>query len=135
MLKGILAGICLLAFAGVAQAEVVVLKSSHVYESTKGEKSFSFSSKACGIKAIAFGFEGKQISWLRYSQAIASYQTESAWGVVRDHFNSYGMIMAGDTTPWFQLRDNAPCLRKIYLQGETSLWPTTEGKIVVYGLK
>jgi hypothetical protein len=58
MFKGILIAAAVFA-VNFAQAEVVVLKTKDIYESTSGEKSISFSSKACGIKAIAIGFEGK----------------------------------------------------------------------------
>ena len=91
MFKVLMMLACSLGIAAAAQAEVVVLKSKVVYESSKGEKSISFSSKACGLKAIAFAFKGKQISYVRYSQAIASFQTGSDWGVDRDIFNHFGL--------------------------------------------
>jgi hypothetical protein len=55
--------------------------------------------------------------------------------VIRDTFNSYGLLTAGEQTKWFELRADAPCLRKIYVNALTSVWPNSQAKYIVYGLK
>ena len=135
MFRTILATIGLVAFANVAQAEVVTLKAKHYFDSTKKETVLDFGTKACGIKAIAFAVAGEQVSYVQYSEIIASYKTDSQWGVLHDDFVSAGLVLAGDQSRWYPLTGKADCLRKVYIKGLLNLWPASQMTISILGEK
>lgn len=135
MSKGLLVLTGILFSVTVAHAEVVVLKTKHYFDSTKKESVVDFGTKACGLKAIAFGVTAHEGSYVSFSQAVASYNTGSPFDIKRDTFNSFGLITAGEQSKWFELSGKEDCLRKVYLTAQLSLWPASQMAITVYGLK
>jgi hypothetical protein len=136
MMKAVLATIGLVSFMGVANAESVVLKTKHYFDSNKKETIFDFKTKkACGLKSIAIAVGGQQVTYLQYSQVVVSYDTGSDWVLERDNFTSAGLVLAGDQSKSFELSGKEPCIRKVFVTGALTLWPTTQATISIVGEK